>query len=211
MPVMGALGASDSGDPEQIATAAAMGLAQQLGLGAVSGLPAAARIPAAGALFGGLTAAEGGSLEDVIAQGVFGAGLAAKGGARDWTQAKDAIRPIVESNWFRKLTIRERGLVAQSLAEQSAGMRKQGMSEGQILRTLKRVYGNENSEFVKAMQARNRGETAPPAASTPGTGLDTAGTGVPVAPQAAGMGAAGSGQGQVVDAPPAWWKRTDIP
>jgi hypothetical protein len=70
------------------------------------------------------------------------------------------------------MTIRERGLVIQDMDQRIAGMKSQGMSEAQILRAMKRTYGENSPQFREmwdrvAVQTGRAGKAAPGAESGP--------------------------------------------
>ncbi|MFO7936469.1 MAG: hypothetical protein R6V06_02555, partial [Kiritimatiellia bacterium] len=113
LPTFGALEASDTGDWKQMAVAAVKGLALSSVMRGMGEMPRPMRIAGGATAFAGLTAAEGGSIEDVVTSSVMGAGLSAMGGPRGEIQAAitKALKPITNSNWYRKATIKERGLV----------------------------------------------------------------------------------------------------
>ncbi|MDY7001058.1 MAG: hypothetical protein SVS15_04660, partial [Thermodesulfobacteriota bacterium] len=65
---------------------------------------------------------------------------------------KSVPEKISKSNWWRELTIKERGLVVQEIGQQIQGMREAGKTDGEILRTIKQAYGSESPEFGKAWE-----------------------------------------------------------
>ena len=67
-------------------------------------------------------------------------------------------KPLELPNWFRRITNRERGLVLQSADD----MKKAGMSDGEILRNLRKSGNTAEFERYKAeaIKARSNGETA---------------------------------------------------
>lgn len=154
---LGAYQALPSEDYHDVARGAVEGLALQGILGSTSPLPAALRVPAQAAAFAGLTAAGGGDLQDTIASGLLGGALASPGPEIE-AGVRAAAKTIADSNWYRMMTIRERGLVVQDVQQRIDGMKAQGMSEGQILRALNRTYGGASPEFVDAIRARAQGE-----------------------------------------------------
>jgi len=164
LPLLGAYEASATGDAKQVAKQAMIGLVMQAGLRTTSTLPKALRIPTVGITFGAVTAQAGGDLDETIASAMLGGALAAvgpagqKGALRQ--SIRDTARGIERSNWYRKLTIRERSLVRQSAAQQIEGLKRIGLTEGEILRTMKQTYGSENPEWVKAWKARGGGTAA---------------------------------------------------
>lgn len=62
--------------------------------------------------------------------------------------AFDEIAKTLEPIWYR-ITVRERGLVAQSVDEIISGMKAAGKSEGEIVRAVKAQYGPESPEYKK--------------------------------------------------------------
>lgn len=152
---LGALQAAPSGDARKVAEAIAGGYAMHGGLRVAGALPKAAGVPVAGATFGAITAAEGGGLDEAIGSALLGGALAGRERAPSWKDFSEGVqadvrataKQIGDSNWYRTLTIRERGLVAQDMQQRVAGLKAQGLTEGQILRTIKRVYGTDSPEF----------------------------------------------------------------
>lgn len=65
------------------------------------------------------------------------------------------------SNWLRKMTNKERGLVVQNMDEAIKGMEAQGMSEGQIFREIKKTFGNEKAYNRFAEQQGIKPKTEP--------------------------------------------------
>jgi len=77
-------------------------------------------------------------------------------------------KPILESTWYRKLTIPERGLVLSSVDQ----MKASGMSEADIIRI-------RPEEWKKSYEARGGGKYATPPAETPApSGTPSPGTAV---------------------------------
>jgi len=74
--------------------------------------------------------------------------------------AKNWDRPLgkylSDATWFRNLTNKERGVVIQT----AEGMESSGMTEGQILREMRRQ--GKNYEFEQAMKERGAGSKAEP-------------------------------------------------
>lgn len=94
--VLNAFEAAPSGDPKEVLKSAVNGLFLQGVLHAGSTLPKVAQVPLQAGVFGGLAAAEGASPEDVIAQGVLGAGfgLIGKGGTvKDFMAERNVLKP----------------------------------------------------------------------------------------------------------------------
>jgi len=81
-------------------------------------------------------------------------------------------KPVLESTWYRKLTIPERGLVLSSVDQ----MKASGMSEADIIRI-------RPEEWKKAYEARGGGKYATPPAETP-VPVETPPPEAPVAPPA---------------------------
>jgi hypothetical protein len=124
----------------------------------------------AAAGFGGLAAAGGATLVVSITLAVMGAGFAAAGKPADMEQVRanvrDALRPITDSQWYRKATIRERGLVHQGMMDEVARMRADGMSEMQALNRLARKYGRGSEAWKELARKTGTGSAAGEASTT---------------------------------------------
>jgi GNAT superfamily N-acetyltransferase len=106
----------------------------------------------AGAIYEGM---ESGEPEEMIKTGAFFAALDGVFGA-----AAGTIKKVSESTWYRKLEIKERGLVVQTAAD----MRKAGHSEGTILRSLSNK--TEREALLKEAMAK-RAKREKPITPTP--------------------------------------------
>lgn len=51
---------------------------------------------------------------------------------------KGPIKTLFESNWYRRLRVKERGLIVQNIDDMIKGFEARGMTEGEILRALQR-------------------------------------------------------------------------
>ena len=124
--------------------------------------------------------------------------MAAAGGAiRGAGRARGVFENIRASQWWREATIRERGLAVQSTADAIRAMRESGMSDGEILRVIKRT-APESPEFqslwnevaVETGRVAREGEARRPAATQMPTAAEPeaprAGEGPIAAPEATG-------------------------
>lgn len=161
LPILSAMEATNTGDAKEVAKAAVSGLMLQGAMTGFKTLPRVARMTATGTTFGASTLAQGGSLEDAVSSAIFGAGLAASGGkgsSKEFkSNIKDAFKGVTESRWYKKASAKAKGEVFDDIEFDVSRMKAKGMSEGQIIRNLKRKYGTGTKEWVNAWEKHGGG------------------------------------------------------
>ncbi|TES88925.1 MAG: hypothetical protein E3J94_07120 [Desulfobacteraceae bacterium] len=77
---------------------------------------------------------------------------------------KGPIKTLFESNWYRRLKVKERGLLVQNIDVMIKGMETRGMSEAQILRALQRhdLTDAAYKRFAKAQKIEPEAEVIIP-------------------------------------------------
>lgn len=194
LPSMGVAGAyGEGGGPREMLEGAVAGAARSAVLGGARILPTAAAGAAGAAGFAAVGALQGEQGEDLMMDALMGGVFAAHGAqqaggsaARARETLREAVRPLVQSDWWRNLTVRERGMVLRSAeAGRSAeALRNLGAPEALVRQVQGRITEaqriraglrqGDRAAFEAARQSRMAGEATVPPTTAAEAGPQTA-------------------------------------